>query len=190
MQLEPKRPRHRPIHPEHILQVRLNMWVREAVTAPHEFMAFDRSSASGQFTHEREAAAGIRRGTPDTELCLSGRLPIWAELKDPRIPNLSDEVFAKRWPDQWRRGQDLIALGHDWRWFQSIVPYYEWLYDLGVPMANNARFLALHKDATVISLIEAAELKRGVLPKRLHVAKPSPTVSQVARAERARRLPL
>lgn len=182
----PPAPKRR-IDAEHILQVRLRLWVREAVVSPHKFFAFDRSAARGQWTHAREKARGIQRSTPDTLLCLQDEM-LWAELKDPRL-NLDDDRFRKRWPDQWQMGMDLIDIGHSWHWFQSVVAYYEWLIP-GIDLTPNANFLAVQADATVASLIEAAELKRGVLPKRLRVAKgPRPTVSQVRRAERARMLP-
>lgn len=160
------------VHAEAILQIRLKMWVREAVVSPHKFFAFDRSAARGRFTHAREMARGIQRSTPDILLCVNGQM-FWAELKDPRLNICTDERFAKKWPDQWQMGQELRALGHSWNWFKSVSAYWIWIRDRGIDLAPNARFLALQADATVASLIEAAELKKGVLPKRLRVKTPT-----------------
>lgn len=173
------------VNAEHILQVRLKIWVREAVISRHKFFAFDRTAARGQWTHALEKARGIQRSTPDTLLVTSG-LMFWAELKDPRL-KLDNDRFAARWPDQWQMGQELIWLAHPWAWFQSISAYYRWLDAMPLALAHNARFLAEREDATVASLIEQAEMKAGKLPVRLKEAKP--TVAQVRRFEKARALP-
>lgn len=156
----------RPIDREHILQKALVKWVREAVSEPHEFLAFDRSKAAGQFSHLREKARGVRAGTPDT-LLLTARLPpVWAELK--AGTNKASE-------QQVDMGQRLVAIGGHWSCLSSVQAYHEWIHGLGVELRANAGFLAMHADASVLSVIARAEEKRGKAPRsyKAPVAKPS-----------------
>lgn len=157
------------IDKEHILQGHLVRWVREAVPGA-EFFAFDRSAAYGQWSHARQKARGVRKGTPDTVLCLVDSPPIWCELKAPG--EKPDE-------DQEKIGERLCTIGHHWFWATSIQQYHEELARYGVPMVGNAAFLALHHDGLVDSVIARAEMKTGRSPRQ-RTAKP--TISQVRRA--------
>lgn len=154
------------INREHILQVALVRFVREAVAAPHQFLAFDRSKAAGQFSHMREKARGVRAGTPDTLLIVAGMPPIWCELKAPG---------NKPTPEQIDIGDSLLTLGCCWSWVTSVGTYYEWIRSIGVELRANAEFLAMHADAGVLSVIARAEEKRGKAPRsyKAPVAKPS-----------------
>lgn len=156
----------RPIDREHILQKALVKWVREAVSEPHEFLAFDRSKAAGQFSHLREKARGVRAGTPDT-LLLTARLPpVWAELK--AGTNKASE-------QQEDMGNRLVAMGGHWACLSSVEAYRAWIFGLGVELRANAGLLAMHADASVLSVIARAEEKRGKSPRSYKpaVAKPS-----------------
>lgn len=156
----------RPIHREHIRQKHAAMFVREAIAAPHLFLAFDRSAAGGQFSHMREKARGIKAGTPDTVLMVLGMPPLWAEWKaDGNKPT----------DDQTRMGDELNAIGHRWGWFTSVVAYHEWLATAGVPMHPNAAFLALHHDAAADTVIARAERKKGTAPKSYRPQAPKPS---------------
>lgn len=169
----------RPIDREHILQKALVKWVREAVSEPHEFLAFDRSKAAGQFSHLREKARGVRAGTPDT-LLLTARLPpVWAELK--AGTNKASE-------QQEDMGNRLVAMGGHWACLSSVEAYRAWIFGLGVELRANAGLLAMHADASVLSVIARAEEKRGKSPRSYKpaVAKPSAARIRKVGAVRAR----
>lgn len=166
----------RPIDREGILQKHWKLFVRDAVTAPHEAFAFDRSKATGQFSHAREAARGIRRSTPDTLLAVERIMPIWCEWKRPGYtPPPSDETFA----DQCRLGDKLMAIGHWWSWANDIRVYAEWIFSLGVEVRPNFRILAEHHQAAAESTIARAELKRGQLPKAYKPVVAKPTAARL-----------
>jgi len=165
------------VKPEHALQIRIKKWVRECVTAPHCFLAFDRSQrregANGGSTHLAEKARGIRSGTPDTVLCVDGRA-IWIELKAPT---------TKRGPTENQEdvGDDLVKAGQFWGWCNSVTGYYGLLCQAGVPMASMASLWA-----------ENADLRAGVglkpKPKRAYKPRaPKPTPSRIRAIEKARR---
>lgn len=167
----------RPINREHILQVALVRFVREAVAAPHQFLAFDRSKAAGQFSHMREKARGVRAGTPDTLLIVAGMPPIWAELKAPG---------NKPTPEQIAMGDSLMALGCWWSWVTSVGTYYEWVRSIGVELRANAEFLAMHADAGVRSKIAAAETKAGKAPKSYKPREVKPTAARLRKVNAVR----
>lgn len=156
----------RPIDREHILQKALVKWVREAVSEPHEFLAFDRSKAAGQFSHLREKARGVRAGTPDTLLLTARHPPLWCELK--AGTNTASE-------QQEDLGKRLVAMGGQWTCLSSVAAYHQWVHGLGVELRANAEFLAMHADASVASVIARAEVARGKAPRsyKAPVAKPS-----------------
>lgn len=146
----------RPINREHILQVALVRFVREAVSAPHEFMSFDRGKAAGQWSHMREKARGVKAGTPDVLLLVEGKAPIWCELKAPGNKPTEQQVDM---------GNRLMAVGCWWSWVTSVSTFHEWVRSIGVELRANAEFLAMHADAGVLSKIAAAETKAGKAPR-------------------------
>ncbi len=167
------------IQREHILQVRIREFVRDAVDAPHEFLAFDRSAAGGQFTHDRERSRGIRSGTADTLLMVAGMPDIWVELK---------RRGEKPEPggDQEKFGEAVIAVGRMWFWADTVESYHQGLVRCGVPLRANAAFQAMHKDGRVDTIIAKAEVKRGKAHK---TAKPRKAGHRnVASGARARRM--
>ena len=167
----------RPINREHFLQVALVRFVREAVAAPHQFLAFDRSKASGAFSHMREKARGVRAGTPDTLLIVEGKPVIWCELKAPG---------NKPTPEQIAMGDSLMALGCWWSWVTSVDAYFEWIRSIGVEMRANAEFLAMHADAGVRSKIAAAETKAGTAPKSYKPREVKPTAARLRKVAAVR----
>lgn len=168
------------IQREHTFQVRLRKWVREAVATDHEFMAFDRSQASGQFTHDRERSRGLRKGTPDTLLLVKGFAPIFCELK------AKGEV-VKPGSAQDEMGLALMAVGCWWSWCDRVQTYCAWLQTIGVPLRANAEFLALHADGSTDTLIAKAEAKAGKAPKSYKPRAAKPTAARLRRGEAVRR---
>lgn len=156
----------RQINREHILQVALVRFVREAVSAPHEFMSFDRGKAAGQWSHMREKARGVKAGTPDVLLLVEGKAPIWCELKAPGNKPTEQQIDM---------GNRLMAVGCWWSWVTSVSTFREWIRSIGVELRANAEFLAMHADASVASVIARAEVARGKAPRsyKAPVAKPS-----------------
>ena len=167
----------KPIAREQILQRHVKLFVRDAVTAPHEFLAFDRAKATGKFSHMREAGRGVRKGTPDTLLLVLGFPPLWVELKAPG--SKPDEA-------QMEVGLALVAVGCRWEWCATVRSYWGVLADLGVPMAGNSSVQALHHDGAVASLIAKAEAKRGDAPKSYVPPKAKPRY--IATGKRAARM--
>lgn len=170
-----------PIQREAILQKHVKQFVRDAVDAAHELFAFDRGKASGRFTHLAQAGRGVRKGTPDTQLCVMGFPPIWAELKAPG-EKLRDDA-------QEDIGRRLIAIGHEWFWTNSVDGYRQEIARRGVPLRANAALLAAHHDASVAGVILTAERKRGDAPKpytKPRAAKPSAALVKRMNALRGR----
>jgi hypothetical protein len=144
------------IHKEWILQKHIKLFVRDAVDAPHEFFAFDRGKAAGAWSHMIERARGVRKATPDTLLRVLGFMPIWYELKWP--PNKPDE-------DQRLMGERLAAVGDTWGWGVSVIAYWQFISECGVPLRVNAGFMAMHHNAAVLSTIARAEAKPAPKPR-------------------------
>ena len=167
----------RPIAREGILQRHVKLFVRDGVTAPHEFFAFDRAKAAGKFSHMREAGRGVRKGTPDTLLLVLGHPPLFVELKAPG---------GKLDAAQLAVGEALRAVGCRWEWCTTVLSYRAILAEMGVPMAGNATVQAMHHDGAVASLIAEAELKRGDTPKSYAPKKAKPRY--VATGKRAARM--
>lgn len=167
----------RPINREHILQVALVRFVREAVAAPHQFLAFDRSKASGAFSHMREKARGVRAGTPDTLLIVENKPVIWCELKAPG---------NKPTPEQIAMGDNLMALGCWWSWVTSVDAYFEWIRSIGVEMRANAEFLAMHADAGVRTKIEKAEAAVGKAPRSYKPREAKPSAARLRKVAAVR----
>src|SRR4051812_7408068 len=95
---------------EHSIQKHARMWAAEQIDVPHEFLAFDRAPAWGQFSHMRQKARGVRKGTADTVLVMQGQV-CWVEFKAP----------GSR-PDDAQRdfGDRMRALGWAWGWTDSV----------------------------------------------------------------------
>jgi hypothetical protein len=169
----------RQINREHILQVALVKWCREAIATPHTLLAFDRSRAFGQFSHMREKARGVRAGTPDTLLIVAGVPPVWAELKAPG---------NKPTPEQEAMGDTLMRLGCYWSWVNTIGTYHAWLVSLGIRLHPNAETLATLADAGVLAKIGRAEIKAGKAPRSYKAREEKPTAARVRKlgAVRAR----
>jgi hypothetical protein len=167
----------KPINREHILQVALVRFVRDAVSAPHEFLAFDRSKAAGQFSHMREKARGVRAGTPDTLLLVEGKAPIFCELKAPGNKPTEQQIDM---------GDRLMAVGCWWSWATSVGTYFEWIRSIGVELRANAEFLAMHADAGVRSKIAAAETKAGIAPTSYKPREVKPTAARLRKVNAVR----
>lgn len=158
-------------HPEHALQVRIHSWVRECVAAPHSFMSSDRSKAHSQFQHAREAARGIRKGTPDTLLLVSGKA-LFCELKAPgNRPTEHQDAL----------GREIIDAGSVWFWADSVDGYRQHLLQHGVPLSPSAAMLAARADAMLAALATKPIVKRST---RARQARPS--ASRIARVHAAR----
>ena len=167
----------RQINREHILQVALVRFVREAVSAPHEFMSFDRGKAAGQWSHMREKARGVKAGTPDVLLLVEGKAPIWCELK---------AHGNKPTEQQTDMGNRLMAVGCWWSWVTSVSTFYDWIRSIGVEVRANAEFLAMHADAGVLSKIAAAETKAGKAPRSYKPAVAKASAARVRRVNAVR----
>lgn len=167
----------RQINREHILQVALVRFVRESVSAPHEFMSFDRGKAAGQWSHMREKARGVKAGTPDVLLLVEGKAPIWCELKAPGNKPTEQQIDM---------GNRLMAVGCWWSWVTSVSTFYEWIRSIGVELRANAEFLAMHADAGVLSKIGAAETKAGKAPRSYKPAEVKPTAARLRKVNAVR----
>lgn len=167
----------RQINREHILQVALVRFVREAVSAPHEFMSFDRGKAAGQWSHMREKARGVKAGTPDVLLLVEGKAPIWCELKAPGNKPTEQQVDI---------GNRLMAVGCYWSWVTDIGTYHAWLVSLGIRLHPNAELLATLADAGVLSKIAAAETKAGKAPRSYKPAVAKASAARVRRVNAVR----
>tara|TARA_R110000868_G_scaffold233264_5_gene486988 strand:+ start:2354 stop:2866 length:513 start_codon:yes stop_codon:yes gene_type:complete len=141
---------------EAILQRHIKNFCRDAITARHEFFAFDRAKAAGKFTHAAEKARGVRAGTPDTVLLMAGIRPIFCELKAPgkKASEIQGDI-----------GQRLIFVDCYWSVKDSVWGYWSWLRDLCIPMRPDAEQVALLHDAQVAATVGAAEAKAGKPPK-------------------------
>tara|TARA_R110000868_G_scaffold137978_2_gene351709 strand:+ start:1063 stop:1587 length:525 start_codon:yes stop_codon:yes gene_type:complete len=159
-----------PIPREHLLQVALVKWCREAIATPHTLLGFDRAKALGQFSHMREKARGVRAGTPDTLLIVAGVPPIWAELKAPG---------NRPTPEQEAMGDTLMRLGCYWSWVTTIGTYHAWMVSLGIRLHPNAELLATMADASVQSKIARAEIKAGKVPKAYKPREEKPTAARL-----------
>lgn len=167
----------RSINREHILQVALVRFVREAVSAPHEFMSFDRGKAAGQWSHMREKARGVKAGTPDVLLLVEGKAPIWCELK---------AHGNKPTEQQIDMGNRLMAVGCWWSWVTSVSTFYEWIRSIGIELRANAEFLAMHADDGVLSKIAAAETKAGKAPRSYKPVVAKPTAARLRKLNAVR----
>ena len=147
--------------------------MRDAVDAEHEFFAFDRHKATGQWTHLREKNRGIRKATLDTELIVSGFPSIWWECKWP-------PEYVKDGDDQHKMIARLWHLGHFASWGVSVVEYCSFLKKCDVPLRQNCDFLAMHHQASVLSEIAKAELKAGKVPKAAKPRARRATQGQIA----------
>lgn len=153
-----------PIDREHINQRHGMLFARDAIAVPHLFLSFDRQAATGQFTHARQAGRGVRRGTPDSLLVVVGCRRLWVEWKAPGVK-------IEAGGDQETMGARLIELGDAWGWANSCEAVRLLLMAEGIPLRENAAFLALHYDGAVASIIAKAEAKRGDAPKSYRAPK-------------------
>lgn len=139
-------------HPEHDLQTMLVQFVRAAVPVSHVFLAFDRAQSSAGFTHAREAARGIRRGTPDTVLMIADAPDFWCELKI--RPNKPDDA-------QIEVMDDIRSVGRAVTVAYSVDEYRVAALAAGIPMTPGAAVMAMRMDA----LLESKRAKNAP-PKR------------------------
>ena len=168
---EERKPKKRRVDPEHTLQKHIMQFVREELPGS-EFFSFDRSAAYGQWSHARQKARGVRRGTPDTLLIAQGK-HVWCELKAPG--NKPDDM-------QQAIGIRLIAVGDAWFWATTVTGYATWLVGFGIPMRSGWGIRAADHDARVQGEIERAMMKAGKLPARLQKRA---TPSRIRRAHAA-----
>lgn len=171
----------RPIQREHILQVHAKTFCRDAIPVYHKFLSHDRAKAEGRYSHARQAARGIERGTADSSLKVADIPTIWCEWKAPGV-----SLHPVNDAAQVDFGQSRIKLGEYWFWTNSIVEYFERIRALGVPLRNNAGWLAEHYHAAVLGIIARAEMNRGQLPKQYKVREEKPSPVQVRRTNAVR----
>lgn len=163
-------------HPEWSLQTKIKQFVREWCAEPHEFAAHDRSFDKTGKQHIFEAARGIRRAWPDTELALGAGRTFRCELK---------------WaPNRVRDGDDqdvllarLRSLGHPSAWADSVVGYLSAALDAGVAFRPGAEVRAAQLDAILRAAADAAPRAPG--SKRARAPRAAP--SAVRRVEALRR---
>lgn len=148
--------RRRPVDIEHVIQKHVMQFVREELPGS-VFLSFDRSAPFGRFSHMRQKARGVQRGTPDTLLRVKGCPNIWCELKAPG--NKPDEA-------QIAMGDRLQAVGDVWFWANSVAGYAADL-SLTVKLQVGWTLRAIVHDARVQGEIERAQMKAGKLPARL-----------------------
>jgi len=166
----PGKVRAKPIPREAWRQQRAAAFVRDAVTCPHTFLAFDRSQARGKLSHLFEAQRGVRASTPDTLLIArlgpNSTRHIWAEWKAPgKRPNEGQMDALQRFRD----------LGDHATWCETIDEYRLFLLHCGVPLVANAEYRATVMDGMVDSRIAKAEAERGGAPaKKSRSRKPAP----------------
>ncbi len=164
------------IHREHIFQKHLKIWVRENLPLS-QFFAFDRTKALGKFSHARQKAHGIRKGTPDCVLLMPGKPDVWCELKAPgKRPDEDQEAI----------GSDIIATGRIWFWTTSVAGYLNTLEAKGiVPRDARLRWAAENHDVRIQVELERAQIKAGKLPKRFKESKPRVSPGRIAKAHKA-----
>lgn len=141
---------------EHNLQTQIKKWVRECVAEPHVFLAFDRSKAAGRFTHAREAARGIRKGTPDTVLLFQA-MAMWVELKFGKntTSDAQDELHA-----------EMLAIGHRVRVCWTVTEYYLACRAEGVRLVQWAEARAQGLDALLaVGVPKPPKAKRTAKPR-------------------------
>lgn len=130
------------MRPEHLLQVAVMKLAREVITAPHRIRAFDRSKNESGMQHLNEAARGIRKGTPDTELIVNGR-SINIELKARGTKHLKSHQPTDA---QEQEMQNLRDAGAYAACAWSLVEVVEHWRAAGVPMSNIAHEWAAGRD--------------------------------------------
>lgn len=141
--------------PEHSLQTAIKRWITDCVTEPHVFLAFDRTQASGKFTHAYEKARGIRAGTPDTQLLFRGR-SMWVELKAGKntTSDAQDELHAQ-----------MLGVGHRVRVCWTVGEYMAACQAEGVKLAQWAAARADGMDAMLAGAVAAAKAAKPKAPR-------------------------
>jgi hypothetical protein len=159
-------PQKRRQRPEWALQVQIKKFVREYVACQHEFVAHDRSQNVSGKQHMFEAARGIRKGWPDTELLWEGGRSFRCEMK--WAPNK-----VRPDDDQGRLILRLNALGHPTRWVTSVHQYWSEAAAIGVPFHLGAEKRASYFDEMLLA--------RHIARKRVGPSKPrAPTPTKRA----------
>jgi hypothetical protein len=166
------------IQREHTLQAFAVKFFRAAIPFAHEFLSFDRSKPPGRSREAqlgamaRQKARGVKRGTPDSLLIVSGLPPFWIEWKDK----------GKR-PDaeQIAMGQRLRILGCRWEWFDNLPDAWRWLADEGVIFAPNANVLALQYQG----MVDAAIARKAPRAAPKKPARKAMSRAAMARLQRA-----
>lgn len=166
------------IQREHTLQAFAAKFFRAALDCEHEFLSFDRAKPPGRSREAqlgamaRQKARGVKRGTPDSLLIVSGLPPFWIEWKD-KGKRPTDEQIAM--------GQRLRMLGCRWAWFDNIPDAYRWLAGEGVIFVPGAETMALQYQGKVDAAI-AKKAPRS-LPKK--PARKAMSRAAMARLQRA-----
>lgn len=165
-------------HPEHDLQVKINQTQREVILCSHLFFGIDRSRKTGRFTHVREKARGLVKGTSDTILLC------------PNFPAFVIELKAKgKTPDddQIAFGVEVSAAGHLWHWADTVTRYFAFLDKWGVPLAPNWRIVCEHRDVLLASsAIRREEAKTGKPSKKRSAPRERASAGRIRKAEALR----
>ena len=145
------------IHREWILQEHLVPLVHKVVAVPHIFTCHDRGGKKSEFQLIYEQKRGIRRGWPDTELCLNNGRTFRCELKargKTVVVGSAQETIISR----------LSMLGHPTGQADSCVAWCEAAERRSVPLRANWRTLAQLADAHVEAEIREKEAKAAAAP--------------------------
>ena len=156
--------------PEHRMQSRLRIYLKDALPAPGEWTSIDKgvllSGTPQQRMHQamKMTARGIKGGVSDVVVMYCG-LCVWIELKAGR---------NSLQPQQVAWAQSVRANGFVAEEARSVVEVHDLLVRLGVPVPPSMRLAALSHDAA-LSVPEPAK-KRSTRPAQA----PRPTAAALA----------
>lgn len=176
------------IHREHVLQRAIKRFVLRCVIGEFEFVAHDRAAQRSDHDHIWQAARGLRRGWPDTEILLADGRTFRCELKAPGR-RLDDEEYQAELITR------LNLLGHPTTWANSAAMYGAEGERFGVPLRPNWRTVAQLLDEQVLAEIRTEQTKtkkvvgEPTIVKLRTVRRGRATVAQIRKAEAARHLP-
>ena len=143
--------RRRPVQREHLLQVAIRHFARDAIDLHPDdylFVAFDSAQKSTDNQRARMVSRGVLPGFPDCGLFLNLQMAVFAEIKWHN---------GKVSPEQDRVLSQLRALGHYADVVRTVDEYRKLLNKSSVPLRNNAALIAADLDLKVQARIAAAE---------------------------------
>lgn len=150
---EPEVPRRRPVQREHLLQVAIRQFARDAIDLSADrymFMAIDSAQKATDNQRARMVARGIVPGAWDTVLFVRHCMPLWAEIKVGRNKLSRDQIDF---------GSRVEGLGHAGAMVSSVQEYGSLLMQRGVPLRLTWVVIAADLDLKVQARITKAEAR-------------------------------